>query len=54
MRQWLADETGWTLAQVDEMTLQDYTDWLSFREAKQKAQPTPRTPARGKGRRRRR
>jgi hypothetical protein len=39
IRQLVADETGWTLADVDAMSLQDYVDWGAYREARAKARP---------------
>jgi hypothetical protein len=44
IRQFVADETGWTLADVDAMSMQDYIDWQAYREAKIKAQPPQKQP----------
>jgi hypothetical protein len=53
IRQHIAEETGWTLAAVDDMTMQDYIDWQAYREARRKATPAPKTPTapRSRGRR---
>jgi hypothetical protein len=55
IRQFVADETGWTLAAVDEMSLQDYIDWQAYREARTKARPPQKQapmPRARRGRRR--
>src|SRR5690606_37506025 len=57
LRQFIADETGWTLPDVDAMNAEDIADWLAVREAQIKARPKPPPPPprkgkRGRGRRR--
>lgn len=51
----VADETGWGLAEVDTMSLQDFIDWQAYRDAAAKARPKPQqqAPRVPRGRRRR-
>ena len=38
----LVQETGWTLEQVDALSVKDFNDWLQIRDGKAKARATMR------------